>query len=101
MILESGFDRVGHGEGRSATIGGTVPDERAEAALLEAEHRDDMRRLHTILMGAVNDLPPLQRASIIARYWGGPRAPNQAQNLQRALRKLRHPDVSRKLEDFL
>ena len=78
-----------------------IPDERAQADFEKAERREDLRRLRALLMEAVEALPPLQCAAVMARYWGGERVGWYQQNLQHALRNLRRQECSQRLREFL
>lgn len=85
----------------SSPLGELMPDKRAEDAFADVERREDLRRLHAQLMEALDTLPPYPRAAVMAQYWGEERVGAHHENLQRALRKLRHPSISRPLAEFL
>lgn len=88
-------------EENSSTLGEFLPDERAENAFSDVERREDLHRLHVLLLEAVDTLAPYPRAAVMAQYWGAERIGAHSENLQRALRKLRNPSISRPLAEFL
>lgn len=80
------------------TLGDTIPDPRAELALRAVEEDDRRARLHAVLSAAIAGLPEEQRGAVRGRYWEG--VPVDKRALGKALRALRHPDVSRSLGQF-
>lgn len=81
------------------TLADTLEDPAAEAAFREVDELDRRERLYSILRAAVNALPRDQRTAIIEKYWRQERADSKAHAA--ALKRLRHPDVSRKLLAYM
>lgn len=80
------------------TLGDAIPDPGAELALRAVEEDGRWSRLHAVLSAAIAELPEEQRAAVRGRYWQG--VPVDKRTLGKALRALRHPSVSRPLEQF-
>lgn len=71
-----------------------LPDPAAQAAFCGTEQDE----LITAVRRAVVSLPEPERRAVIAYYWQGQRVDRTAKS--RALRLLRRPEVSRKLQQF-
>lgn len=80
-------------------LGDAIPDPGAELAMLAVEENDRQARLRAALSKAIVGLPKEQRAAIRGRYWEEVRVDKRT--LEKALRALRHPRVSRSLAGFL
>lgn len=83
----------------SATLGELVPDPTAEAAMLDVDRREDLRRLHAALEAAIVTLPPDLQAAIRGRYYRGEVVNANAHN--KAMRMLRAPKCSQTLRAYL
>lgn len=79
----------------SETLGDLVPDPAAEFAIEDIAERDRLDRLRAVIKDALAQLPEEQQAAIRDRYWYD--KPVDHKTLQAALRRLRHPSISRVL----
>lgn len=77
------------------TLADSLDDPAAAAALEAVEERDRAGKLYTILEEAISALTPEQQAAVQGRYWRGEAVDTRDHN--KALARLRHPSVSRKL----
>lgn len=83
----------------SAPLGKLVPDPAAEAAMLDVDRREDLRRLHAALEAAIAILPPDLQTAVRGRYYRGEIVNANAHN--KAMRMLRAPKCSQALRVFL
>lgn len=81
------------------SLGDTIPDPGAEAAMADVDRREDLRRLHAALEAAIATLPPDLQTAIRGRYYRGKTVDTNAHN--RALRLLRAPKYSQALRAYL
>lgn len=72
-----------------------IPDEAAELAFEDVEHKD----LCNAVQNAVLRLPEDQKAAIIREFWYGQRPDPKTRS--RAMKSLRHPSVSRALRTYI
>lgn len=80
------------------SLGDTIPDPKAEAAMLDVDRREYLHRLHAALESAVKTLPLNLQAVVWRHYFHGEAVDNNARN--NALRLLRHPQCSRALMEY-
>ena len=83
----------------SGALGDLVPDPAAAAAFEAVEERDHADRLSAILEEAIAALPPEQQEALRGRYWRGEVV--NTRDHDRALKRLRHPSVSRQLLAYM
>lgn len=76
-----------------STLGELIPDPTAEAAILEVAERDRGECIRAIL----GELPADQRRAVIDRYYLGRTVEPKVHAA--ALRRLRHPSMSRRLRE--
>lgn len=81
------------------SLGDTIPDPKAEAAMLDVDRREDLRRLHAALEAAIVTLPPDLQAAIRGRYYRGEVV--NANTHSKAMRMLRAPKCSQTLRAYL
>ena len=81
------------------TLGDLQPDPAAEAEIEAIEERDRLERLHEALERALETLPPDGAEAVRDRIYRGKKFDRRAYTA--AIRSLRHPNVSRKLRQFL
>ena len=72
-----------------------IPDEAAELAFEDVEHKD----LCNAVQNAVLRLPEDQKAAIIREFWYGQKPDPKTRS--RAMKSLRHPSVSRALRTYI
>lgn len=81
------------------SLGDTIPDPAAEAAMLDVDHRENLRRLHAALEAAIATLPFDLQAAIRGRYYRGEVVSANAHS--KAMRMLRAPKCSQVLRAYL
>lgn len=81
------------------TLGDSIPDPGAEAAMLDVDCREGLRRLHAALEAAIVTLPFDLQAAIRGRYYRGEVVNANAHS--KALRMLRAPKCSQALRAYL
>ena len=82
------------GADESVLLRDVIPDEAAELAFEDVEHKD----LCYAIQNAVLRLPEDQRTAIIREFWYGQKPDPKTRNA--ALRALRHPTISRTLRTY-
>lgn len=83
----------------SATLGDMICDPTATAALEAVEEAAVKQPLYAALREAVDALPENQKKAVKGMYWDLKRVDNK--DLNDALKRLRHPRVSRKLRKYM
>ena len=81
------------------TLGDLQPDPAAETEIEVVDERDRLERLHEALERALETLPPDGAEAARDRLYRGKKFNQRAYTA--AIRSLRHPNVSRKLRQFL
>lgn len=81
------------------SLGDTIPDPGAEAAMADADRREDLRRLHAALEAAIVTLPLDLQTAIRGRYYRGEVVNANAHS--KAMRMLRAPKCSQVLRAYL
>ena len=81
------------------TLGDLQPDPAAEAEIEAIDERDRLEKLHEALERALETLPPDRAEAVRDRLYRGKNFNQRAYTA--AIRSLRHPNVSRKLRQFL
>ena len=81
------------------SLGDTIPDPGAEAAMADVDHREDLRRLHAALEAAIVTLPLELQTAIRGRYYRGEVV--NANTHSKAMRMLRAPKCSQTLRAYL
>ena len=81
------------------TLGDLQPDPAAEAEIEAVDERDRLERLHEALERALGTLPSDGAEAVMDRIYRGKKFNQRAYTA--AIRSLRHPNVSRKLRQFL
>lgn len=79
----------------SGTFGDLVADPAALAALEAVEEDNRQQLLYATLMDAVGALPEDQQQAVMGKFWRQERV--DTKTLNAALKRLRHPSVSRQL----
>ena len=98
----------GGDDGEDILFSDIIPDPAAEAAVAAVEDRDEKRDLRETIHAALSKLTTRERDAIQARYWYGLTVEQTAWRMrmsksgaykaeQSALRRLRHPAVSKAL----
>lgn len=83
----------------SGTLGDLVADPAATAAFEAVEDDGRQQLLYATLMDAVGALPENQRQAVRCKYWKQERV--DTKTLNAALKRLRHPSVSRQLLAYM
>lgn len=81
------------------TLGDLQPDPAAEAEIEAVEERDRLKKLHEALERALDALPPDRADAVRGRLYRGQKVDQRAYTA--AIRSLRHPNISRKLRQFM
>lgn len=81
------------------TLGDLQPDPAAEAEIEDIDEQDRLEKLHEALEGALETLPPDRAEAVRDRLYQGKKFNQRAYTA--AIRSLRHPNVSKKLRQFL
>lgn len=81
------------------TLGDLQPDPAAEAEIAAIDERDRLERLHDALEQALETLPLDEAEAVRDRLYRGKKFNQRAYTA--AIRSLRHPNVTRKLWQFL
>ena len=87
------------GEDDALTLADVLPDAAAATAFDTIAEREQLDGLRQALAAALSTLPEEQRAAIVAEFWHGQRADTKTRNA--ALKRLRHPSISRRLKAYL
>lgn len=83
----------------AGTLADVVADPSAEQAVEGVAERDYLTQRRAEVRRALDGLPADQRRAVVLRYWRG-ESPN-SRDLNAAMRALRHPSVSRQLQQYM
>ena len=86
-------------EDDALTLADVLPDAAAATAFDTIAEREQLDGLRQALTAALSTLPEEQRAAIVAEFWHSQRVDAKTRNA--ALKRLRHPSVSKGLKVYL
>ena len=90
---------LGDGADDDLTLADVLPDAAAATAFDTIAEREQLDGLRQALAAALSTLPEEQRAAIVAEFWHGQRVDAKTRNA--ALKRLRHPSISKGLKVYL
>ena len=90
---------LGDGADDDLTLADVIPDAAAATAFDTIAEREQLDGLRQALTAALSTLPEKQRAAIVAEFWHSQRVDAKTRNA--ALKRLRHPSVSKGLKVYL
>ena len=90
---------LGDGADDDLNLADVIPDAAAATAFDTIAEREQLGGLRQALTAALSTLPEEQRAAIVAEFWHGQRVDAKTRNA--ALKRLRHPSISKGLKVYL